>query len=238
MLYFPQSRIELTVERPLVPGAVINAEGAALAGAFSGGAYGVQNTTGTNDVFAGVSINNPIQVLTAPFIEQLTVPADGVVQLSYTPIGGSMSVVDANTNAVLSLTATAAASALTANQYQADATNPAAIDLNTSNSGRVINVAYRYAPTVLQSMNLQGMVLPGGPAGAFLGQIGVITRGDVFTSEFDTSANWGAAVGVTLEANGLFGAATTLANAIKGAQLIQVPTVGSAYLGVFVNVPN
>ena len=60
MLYFPQTRIELSVERPLVAGAVINAEGAALAGVNSASGYGVQSTTGTNDVFAGVAINNPM----------------------------------------------------------------------------------------------------------------------------------------------------------------------------------
>lgn len=240
MLYFPQSRIELTVERALVAGAVVNAEGAALAGLISAGAYGVQPTTGTNDIFAGVAINTPINPVSLPYLQTVIVPANGIVQLNYLPIAGSILVMQGGT-AFTQAAGGTAQSALTATQWVADAGNTGssfAIDVNVSNAGTTLVVAFRYSPTVMQAMMLQGMVLPGGPAGAYLGQVGVVTRGDVFTSEFDTSANWSTAVGVTLEANGLFGAATTAANAIHGASIIALPSSSSAYLGLYINVPN
>ena len=59
MLYFPQTRIELSIERPLLPGVTVNAEGSALSGIISAGAYGVQPTTGTADIFAGVAVEIP-----------------------------------------------------------------------------------------------------------------------------------------------------------------------------------
>ncbi len=234
MLYFPQTRIELTVERPVVAGVTINAEGAALAGVFAAGVYGVQPSTGTNDIFAGVAVNQPIQPSTLPFIEEVIVSTTGVIQLSYVPISGTVYVYNTATGVAL----TNAASAPTSGQWMYDATNTSALDTNVSNSGVTLTVAYRYSPTVLQAMGMQGMVLPGGPAGAYLGQVGVITRGDVYTSEFDTSADWATAVGVVLQANGHFGATAVAANAIQGVQIIQQPSAGSAYLGLFVNVPN
>lgn len=238
MLYFPQSRIELTVERPLAPGAVINAEGSALAGVITAGSYGVKNTTGTNDIFAGIAINNPINPVTLPYFETDVVPANGILPLAFLPNTGTLLVINNVTGLALTLVATGLQSSLTVTQFQIDGTNPAALDFDPALSGTSVTVSYRYNPTVMQSMFMQGMQLPGGPAGAYLGQIGVITRGDAYTSEFDTSANWATAVGVTLEANGLFGAAATAATAVPGIQLLALPSSSSAYLGLFINAPH
>jgi hypothetical protein len=234
MLYFPQTRPELTVERPLQAGVTVNAEGCALVGNIVGGVYGLKPSAGGETSLAGVAINTPIQPLSLPFIETLVVSAAGQVVLSNTPVGGSIYVINATTGSAL----TPVASAPTASQYMLDGTNVNALDTNTSNSGVSLTVAYRYSPTVQQAMQLQGNVLPGGPAGAYLGQVGVITRGDIYTSEFDTSVSWTSAVGVTLEANGLFGPANTAGAAVSGVQIISLPSTGSAYLGLFVNVPN
>lgn len=236
MLYFPQTRIELTVERPLVAGTTVNAEGCALVGSMTAGVFGVKPATGAGfptERLAGVAINNPIQPLSLPFIETVTVSAAGLLVLSNTPIGGSIFVTNAAGTQITSV-----GSNPTSGQYMADGVLANALDTNVSNAGQSFTVSYRYSPTVMQAMMLQGNVLPGGPAGAYLGQVGLITRGDVFTSEFDTSANWSTAVGVTLAANGVFTATATAANAIDGVQIIQLPTVGSAYLGLSINVPN
>lgn len=238
MLYFPQTRIELTVSRPLAPGAVINAEGAALTGVITAGTYGVKNATGTSaDQFAGVAVDTPIQPLTLPYVETNVVPSNGVVQLSFTPNTGTLLVINNSTGAAMSLVTTGPASALTATEYQVDATNPAALDFATSNSGVSMTVYYRYNPTVMQGMFMQGMQLPGGPSGAYLGEVGVITRGDVYTTEFDTSFNWSTAVGVVLEAGGLFTGTTSAASALAGVQILTLPQAGSAYLGLFINAP-
>ncbi len=236
MLYFPQTRIELTVERPLLPGVTVNAEGAALAGLISAGAYGVQPSTGTNDIFAGIAVNSPINPVSLPYVQTVVVPANGIIPLAFAPISGTVLVMNGATAFTQAANGTAQ-TALTATQWVNDATYPATIDVLAANSGATLTISYRYSPTVMQAMELQGMVLPGGPAGAYLGQIGVITRGDVYTSEFDTSANWSTAVGVTLEAGGLFGAAATAAAAVPGVQIIALPSSTSAYLGLFINAP-
>ncbi len=129
MLYFPQTRIELSVERPLVAGAVINAEGAALAGVNSASGYGVQSTTGTNDVFAGVAINNPINPVSLPFVETLVVPATGILPLSNVPIAGTIAVFNASTNAAFTQASNGTAqSALTGTQFIPDTTYTNSLD--------------------------------------------------------------------------------------------------------------
>jgi hypothetical protein len=46
MLYFPQTSIEISRERPVALGSQITAEGAALVAATVGGQFGVKQSTG------------------------------------------------------------------------------------------------------------------------------------------------------------------------------------------------
>jgi len=72
--------------------------------------------------------------------------------------------------------------------------------------------------SVVQMRALYGDIQPGGYVGSYVGQIGVIKRGDVWVTEFDASANWAATPSVWLAPNGQI---TTFSN--KGVAAVQIP---------------
>lgn len=231
MLYFPQTRIELSVERPVAQGSQITAEGAALVSNLTAGVYGVKQSTGVaGEVFAGVSINSVTSLTQAPKIEEAVLGNSNAIILAAEPLPGTVRVVRADTNVAL-----ASAAAADATHYAVDPLNAKKFLFDASLQGVPFKIIYSFAPTLAQAMALQGNVLPGGPAGQYLGQVGVVTRGDAYTDQWDTSADWSAAVGVTLLANGKFGPAATPAAAIRGIQIIELPSAGRSYLGININ---
>lgn len=237
MLYFPQTRIDLSKERPIAQGYNVYAEGSALTWKNVGGQLGVAPTTGSGDQFAGVSFNGVINAITLPYMETLTVSANGQINTSFAANAGTLAIVNASNVLMTAAAADTDPTTLTATQYAPSSTNPLLYSFNASlNAGAVVTVAYRYSPNAFQNMYTQGMQLPGGAAGLYLGQIDVIQHGDVYTSEYDTSANWGASniVGVTLEANGLFGPATS--NPLAGVTIIALPSAGNPFIGLALNV--
>lgn len=229
MLYFPQTRIEFSNDRPVAAGVAIPAEGVALVNTLVGGTFGVKPSTGTTgEVFAGVSLSQPISIISAPKVE-VQVAANGAILLAFAPLAGTVSVVNTATNVALT------PGTVDATHFAVDGTNTRQINLDASNNGNTYSIAYRYSPTLAQQLSLQGNTMPGGPAGAYLGTIGVITRGDVYTSEFDTSGNWATAVGVTIGANGAFVPQSVAANCIRGVQIIELPSSSRAFLGLNIN---
>lgn len=231
MLYFPQTRPEVSVERPVALGSLIASEGAALIDSLSGGQYGVKPSTGVaGEVFVGVSLNSVSTMTQAPAIDEATIGNTLAVTLTHLPLPGSVRVVKTATGAVL-----AAAAAASATEYAVDANNPQRFIFDASLQGAGVTVTYSFAPTVAQAVAMQGNILPGGPAGQYLGQVGVITRGDVFTDMWDTAADWSTAVGVVLQASGRFGPTAVAANALRGVRIIELPTAGRAALGLNIN---
>ena len=231
MLYFPQTSIEISKERAVALGHQITAEGAALVGDLTGGIYGVKLSTGNaGEKLAGVSLNQVTSLVAVPKIEVLTVGAGNSMLLGAEPIPGTLRVVRAD-GQVYTEAGTPGATA-----YDVDNANPRKLNFVVGDLGKGYTVTYRYAPTLVQAMAIQGNTLPGGPAGQYLGQVGVITRGDVYTSEWDTTADWSTAVGVTTDADGKFTPVTAIADAMAGTQIIELPTAGRAYLGLNINV--
>lgn len=229
MLYFPQTHIENSVERVVAAGSLITAEGAALVRVNVAGAIGVRLSTGTaGEILTGVSINSVTNLTQAPRIETSVLGSTNAVFVGAAPIAGTSRVVADTT--VLTL-----AAAPSATNYAVDPTNPQRLLFDPSFQTKRITVVYQYAPTLAQAMALQGNVLPGGPAGQYLGQVGVITRGDVYTDQWDTSADWNAAPGVVLAANGKFGPAPNAAAAIRGVEILELPTASRSYLGLTIN---
>lgn len=229
MLYFPQTRIEHSVERTVAQGSQINAEGAALVRVTIGGAIGVKQSTGAaGERLTGVSINSVTNLTQVPSIQEAVLGNTNAIVLGAEPIPGTIRVVADNNP----LTAGASAGSTA---YAVDSTNPRRLILDASFQGKKIVVVYQYAPTLAQAMALQGNILPGGPAGQYLGQVGVVTRGDVYTDQWDTAADWSSAVGVVLAANGRFGPAATLAAALQGVEILELPTAARSYLGLTIN---
>lgn len=231
MLYFPQTRVELSTERAVAAGHQITVEGAALVSDLTGGQYGVRQASGTaGEKFVGVSVNQVTSMYSQPTIQTLAVGTGNSILLPQTPIPGTVRVVRQADNQVYTEGAAPGATV-----YDVDNANPQKFNFLLADAGKVFVITYRYAPTLAQSMALQGNVLPGGPAGQYLGQIGVITRGDVYTNHWDTTADWSTAVGVVMDADGVFSPTTVVADQIPGTQIIELPTAGRGYLGLNIN---
>jgi hypothetical protein len=218
MIYSPFSKYADSSEAVVAPGAVIDAEGLVLVRAKSAQAAGVMPSTGgTDELFAGFSIAG---TSAAPFMEGFTnkietfiVPATGKVTLQFTPIPNQTFVFDAST--VTSVTpVTVVGKQVTGLPI-----------------GDEVHVTYKYAMSVVQARSRQGDVQPGGYSGAYIGQIGLLKRGLVYTSEFDASKNWAAATSVTAAAGGLVSDQTGTGIAIP-AQIVALPTTEVTFLGL------
>lgn len=218
MIYGPFSKYVDSSEAVVAPGAVIDAEGMVLVRAAGAQAAGVMPSTGgTTEVFAGFSIAG---TSAAPFMEGFTnkqetfvVPATGKVTLQFAPVPNQAFVYDVTTGAaVASPTITGKViSGLTA--------------------GDQVVVTYKYALSVVQARSLQGDVQPGGYSGAYIGQIGLIKRGIVYTSEFDASKDWTAATSVKAAAGGQVTDQTGTGITLP-AQIIAAPTSEVTFLGL------
>jgi hypothetical protein len=228
--YLPFTKAEQSTEMIVAPGAQFYAEGQVAVTTQGATSAGVQPSTGAaTDVFAGFVFAG---TSAAPFsetyynkVEQFTVPATGIVTLSLTPLAGQVFVYDNTTKAV-------AAGATVSGQNVSGLT-----------AGDTVTVTYKYALTVIQARALFGDVQPGGYIGNYVGQIGVITRGTVWTSEFDASKNWAAAGGsastqLVAVANGQVSLGTpgTTGVAIPG-YVKGVPGQDTPFLGITFSAP-
>lgn len=217
MISRPLTRNVNSTEMALAPGAVILAEGQSLVRSGGATSLGVLPSTGAStDIFMGFAFAGTSAY---PFPEQYTnkfetfvVTSTGTVVLSETPISGQVFVFDVTSNsAVSSPTVTGSTvSGLTA--------------------GDTVNVTYKYSMTAVQQVALYGNVQPGGYSGAYVGQIGVITRGLVLTSEFDASKNWAAVTNT---------GANQIVCGASGQLTVGTPgTNGIAFPGTVVRIPD
>lgn len=218
MIYGPLSKYPDSAEAAVAPGVVITAEGLALVRAAGAQSAGVLPSTGTSaDVFCGFSIAG---TSAAPFaegytnkIETFTVPATGNVNLQFTPVTGQVFVFDNTSN-------TAVASPTVVGKQVQGLT-----------VGDQVTVTYKYALSVVQARALSGDVQPGGYSGAYIGQIGLIKRGLIYTSEFDASKNWAAALSVKMAANGQLTDQTGSGNVVP-CVIVAVPGSDVPFLGI------
>ena len=219
MIYFPLSKFVDSAETVVAPGAVITAEGQALVRAPGAPATGVTPSMAADasEAFAGFAVAGvsaaPLPLLYASKVEEFVVPASGVATLAFTPVAGQLFAYNLTTGAAIaSPTVTGATvSGLTA--------------------GNTVRVTYKYALSAVQARALQGDVQPGGYAGEYVGQVGLIKRGLVYTSEFDASVDWSAATEIKLGANGQITDQTGTGATIKG-YVVSLPNVDTPYLGI------
>jgi hypothetical protein len=225
--YLPNGRVADMGDVLVAPGAVILAESQALVVAAGAQSQGVLPSTGTaTDIFAGFAIAGtsalPFPEAYTNKVEQFVVPTGGVIPLSMMPVAGQVAVLDTTTSTYVG--------------------NPTVSGANISGltAGDTVVVTYKYAMSIIQQRALYGDVQPGGYVGAYVGQIGLITRGDVWISEFNANANWAAAgtAGnvICLAANGqlTLGTANTgsAGNAIPNMIVTGIPSMTIPYLGL------
>ncbi|QBQ74463.1 hypothetical protein BcepSauron_083 [Burkholderia phage BcepSauron] len=228
--YLPATKIEQSTEMNVAPQSVFTAEGQVVARAKGNTANGVFPSTGqATDLFCGFAFAGtsaaPFPEPTYNKVETFLVPATGKVKLSLAPISNTEYF-------AFDVTANAPATGTTL-----------AVDSITGlTPGNTVTVTYKYALTAVQRRVLFGDVQPGGYIGDYIGQIGVITRGTVFTSQFDASQNWQAAGSdaahtILMGAGGQVTmgdpAATTPAGTpIPGAYVLSVPGSDIPFLGL------
>jgi hypothetical protein len=219
MIYFPLSKFVDSAETVVAPGAVITAEGQALVRAPGAPAAGVTPSMAADDteIFAGFAVAGvsaaPLPLLYASKVEEFVVPGSGVVSLAFAPVAGQLFAYNITAGAAI------AAPTVTGNK------------VTGLPAGNTVRVTYKYALSAVQARNLQGDVQPGGYAGEYVGQVGLIKRGLIYTSQFDAAVNWAAATEIKLAVNGMITDQTGDGAAIKG-YVVALPNVETPYLGI------
>lgn len=219
MIYFPLSKFVDSAETMVAPGAVITAEGQALVRAPGAPAAGVTPSMAADDseIFAGFAVAGvsaaPLPLLYASKVEEFVVPASGVATLAFAPVAGQLFAFNTTTNAAIA--------------------SPTIVGQKVTGlaAGNTVRITYKYALSAVQARALQGDVQPGGYAGEYVGQVGLIKRGLIYTSEFDASVNWAAATEIKLDVNGMITDQSGAGAAIKG-YVVALPNVETPFLGI------
>lgn len=225
MLQLANTRFGSTFNRPVATGATIWTEGTALSYVMENGQAKVRPSLGVaGEVFAGVSMSRNSQ--SRRLTEILTIPvpvsAPYVVNLPHQPNDGELAV----RGFTLITTAPAAGEVLA---------NGRVLTFNAADAGKTVEVALAFTPTVLESVMASGNDPVGGLPSAAVGVVGVIKEGDIFTDQFDVTADWIGngvdPVPVYLGENGLF-TTKTGGSLLGSVTILQVPVSGSAFLGL------
>lgn len=239
MLDLSRTRIEKNFEMPLLSSVVIGAEGLCLQQVMENGIGKVRPSNATADsIFAGISWGDRFAApTTIPYVETVTVGADGKVRLSKLPTAAAdMIVIKGSNYSGTALTFAATVDADT--KWKLD-TDGQTVITHTDNAASTLFVVYRYAPTVLEAQMRFGDVYPGPRGPNVVGSIGIIATGWVYTDQFDTAVNWGAldtnAEAILGGANGRF---TTSGNGCSLSGLgfvVSAPSVNDPWLGLYID---
>lgn len=225
MLLFDKTRILESVEVPVQTGFTVTAEGQALVSDYTGGVFGVKPSLVGAGQYYGASMAQQLTLLYLPMMESVVsptiapVPTTFAITLARTPTG-NIRFYDV-TNGVAIVAGNPAANP---NEYTLVG-NLLTLNYAAQGAGKTLALSYRYSPTTVEALSVQGDIPPGGAANLTLGTMGVIRKGRIATTEFDTSVNWAAGGALTVTANGLYtiGGATP----VTGAVIIEVPGVST-----------
>lgn len=230
MINFNYGRVDRSTVRDVSASTVITDEGMALVLDPTAPNTVRLSTGNSTDQFCGVSISQQTNPSFFPQLETLTGVA-GSITLSFTPIAGSIYAYDQTTAAALTVVTSGTP---TSGQVKVVGT---AVTLYSGTPTDTVFFQYRYVPTTVQAMALQGTILPGGDSGAVINKVGVLVAGDVYTSIYDTSVAWSSTAEnvVKLAANGLFTTAGSGATLSPGVKVISVPSATNPYLGLSIS---
>ena len=223
MLDFSRVSIVESREYPVQTGYTVTAEGQGLSLDYTtAGVVALRPTAGdATDTFIGASLAQQLTITEFPEIISF-VAADVTYTVPHTPIGGSILVFNDTAGTAIVFNA-----AVATGQYNLVGN---VFSFNAAQVGAAIRIQYRYVPTTLEALSLQGDIPPGGAANLLLNTMGVILKGQIATSYFDSSVNWqvatpvlrtGAAGRLTLGGSGQI---------IPGAVIISVPTSADSFL--------
>lgn len=227
MLQLANTRFGSTFNRAVATGVTIWTEGTALAYVMENGQAKVRPSQGTpGEVFAGVSLSRNSQSRRLTEILSFSIPVSSpyVINLPHEPNAGELAVRGFD----LSVTAPAAG------EVQAQGK---VLTFNAADAGKVIEVSLAFTPSILESVMAAGNDPIGGLPSAAVGAVGVIKEGDIFTDQYDVTADWVGngvdPVPVYLGADGRF-TTKTGGSLLSSVTILQTPASGSAFLGLSV----
>lgn len=223
MLYFPKTRPQISHEVALASSANVSAEGLALISVTSAGVFGAKESAGAaNEKFLGFSVTGVTTLASMPKVEKFVQGSGHTYTVSRVPLS--------NTTFVWDHTAGAAISAGVGGWTLSGST----YTFQAGTDGHTISVFYRYTPSAVEAVQIQGDIVPGGPAAVQVGQVGVIKSGIVYTSEFDTSVSWMGSDPVPyLAANGRI---STSGNVAINGVVISAPSADAGPAGQFLGI--
>lgn len=228
MLQLANTRFGSTFHRKVATGVTIQTEGVALVYVQENGEAKVRPAQGgTNERFAGVSLSRNSQSARLTEELEVKVPATApyTVKLAHTPLAGQIR--------VGALTKAADGDAPATGEFNID---DKTLSFNAAQAGSVQRVSLAFTPSYLEAVAAQGNDPVGGLPSTAVGVIGVIKEGDVYTDQYDVTAEWKAneLQDVYITAGGLFTTKDTGNTKVGSVTILAVPSVGSGFLGLTV----
>lgn len=217
MINLSQTRIVQSRTFKLVPNTRFLGEGFALVGSYVNGELHVMPSTGADgERFVGMSINQITYDPYRPQIENLVVDADGNILLSRDALLTALTAVKEGTTDKVTLTP--------------DADDSRKFGTGLSD-GDVVTASYLYSPSIAELISTQGSTEPGVGMVGITGATGVILKGEVYTNNFDPTADW-----TDPKADVYAGADGRFTTEKKGAKvnclILHTPAAGKAELGI------
>ena len=211
MLKIDMSQLFRTTERNWASDVTTTKEGVALAAVYEGGVMMVKPSVGAaNEIFCGVAFSSRTTLTEIAYAGTLTAVGT-LLALPHTPVPTTINI----------------AGLIEDTDYTVSGSNVTVI---AAHANKTLEVMFQYVPSVLEALSLQGDVEPGTHQTLTLRKTGVIESGEVFTTEFDTAADWSGVPVIRLGSNGMF--TTAGSGAIVNCLVTNIPGAGRPYLGL------
>ncbi len=201
MIQLSQSRIQLSMEQPLYINTTQVEEGQALQWINENGQAMVTPGTGTAGSFAGIAFGYFMRPSTMAVVDTLTVPSTSPYTVNLSQAPNNIAAITVVTGSTVYTQVTTAP---TGNEYSIGGINNQVLTFPSTAAGLTFSVTYRQNLSILQAEMFTGDGYIVNSPSNVTGTIGVIQKGIIYTSNFDTSVYWGAATSVTVGANGIF----------------------------------
>jgi hypothetical protein len=207
---------------------MVKEEGVALVSLLEGGEEKVKPSEGAaGEHFIGFAYTETLTPLTKSLVEEAVIPADApytVALTRNTVLAGQVSVMDVDAGVAIT-----AGDPANAGKF---AINGNVLTFNAAQAGHTVKITFRYQPTANEILTMDRVLLTTQSATDFIGSIGVVMEGEIFTNMFDAGVNWEAATEVKMKAGGVLTDQTGSGSAIAGARIIHVPSVVRPFLGI------
>lgn len=218
-------------ERAIATGVTVPGEGVPLVRVLENGLEHVKPCTGAaGEIFVGFSWMHNVLPIVATRVEAIKVPAAGAAQEVYLKRNNLVATQISIMFGAAQFTEVGAAPA--ASEYICDdVLGKLTFNAGEADAGKTLYVTYKYTPTGMEiKTQYKAESLNTYPAFEFLGSLGVITLGELYTDQFDASVDWSVVPNnsITLGVGVLSaGGAVSI-----GGHVTHVPSADNPFLGV------